>query len=70
MYLRAILINDLVAPAICFSLILRLKDSFKKLGVSEDLAHKYEDELQKLTEEYNKKIDKQVEDKTKEVMTL
>ena len=48
-------------------------DAFKKLKgteVSEDEIADMEDELQKLTEDYVKKIDAAVEEKNKEIMTL
>lgn len=48
-------------------------DVFKKLKgteVSEDEISDLEDELQKLTDRYIKDIDKAVEEKTKEVMTV
>ena len=48
-------------------------DAMKKLKgteVSEDEIADLEDELQKLTEDYCKKVDKAVEDKTKEIMEI
>lgn len=48
-------------------------DAFKKLKgteVSEDVIKDMEDELQKVTDKYIKEIDKAVEAKTKEVMTV
>ncbi len=48
-------------------------DEFKKLkgtDVSEDEIAELEDELQKLTDSFIKKIDKAVEDKSKEIMTI
>ena len=48
-------------------------DAFKKLKgteVSEDAIKDMEDELQKVTDKYIKEIDKAVEAKTKEVMTV
>ena len=48
-------------------------DAIKKLKgteVSEDEMADMEDELQKLTEQYIKKIDEAVEEKNKEIMTL
>ena len=47
---------------------------FKKIAkageVSEDEGKDLEDEMQKITDDYIKKIDKAVEEKTKEVMTV
>ncbi|MDO4490294.1 MAG: ribosome recycling factor [Lachnospiraceae bacterium] len=48
-------------------------DSFKKLekeDVSEDEIKKLQDELQKLTDKYIKDVEKAVEVKTKEIMTV
>lgn len=49
-------------------------DHFKKLGKSEDVSedeiHDLEDGIQKLTDQYVVKIDKAVEDKTKEILTV
>ena len=48
-------------------------DAFKKLKgteVSEDAIKDMEDELQKVTDKYIKEVDKAVEAKTKEVMTV
>ena len=48
-------------------------DAFKKLAkgdVSEDEAKKLEEDLQKLTDKYIKEIDKAVEEKSKEIMTV
>ena len=49
-------------------------DTFKKIAkageVSEDEGKDLEDEMQKITDDYIKKIDKAVEEKTKEVMTV
>ena len=49
-------------------------DTFKKMAkageVSEDEGKDLEDEMQKLTDKYIAKIDKAVEEKTKEIMTV
>lgn len=49
-------------------------DALKKLGksteVSEDEVKELEDKVQKMTDNYIKKIDKAVEDKSKEIMTV
>ena len=49
-------------------------DSFKKLGksseVSEDEVKELEEKVQKLTDKYIAKIDKAVEDKSKEILTV
>ena len=49
-------------------------ETFKKIAkageVSEDEGKDLEDEMQKITDDYIKKIDKAVEEKTKEVMTV
>ena len=49
-------------------------DAFKKLkkteDLSEDVVGDLQDELQKVTEKNIKKIDKMIEEKTKEIMTL
>lgn len=48
-------------------------DALKKLpktDISEDQVKDLEDELQKLTDKYTKDIDKLMEDKTKEIMTV
>ncbi|MDR1553048.1 MAG: ribosome recycling factor [Prevotellaceae bacterium] len=48
-------------------------ESIKKLqkdGLSEDLAKDFEIEAQKITEDVNKKIDKVLENKEKEIMTV
>lgn len=48
-------------------------DAFKKLKggeISEDGIKDLEDELQKMTDKYIKEVDKTVENKTKEVMTV
>lgn len=49
-------------------------DSFKKIAksgeISEDAGKDLEDEMQKLTDKYVEKIDKAIEEKTKEVMTV
>lgn len=48
-------------------------DAFKKLGkgeLSEDEVKTLSDELQKLTDKYIKEIEKMVEDKSKEVLTV
>ena len=49
-------------------------DEFKKLKksgeVSEDTIANLEDEMQKLTDTYMKKIDVMVEKKSKEIMTV
>ena len=49
-------------------------DAFKKLKkkeeVSEDEIADAEEELQKITDKYVKKIDKVIEQKTKELMTI
>ena len=47
--------------------------AFKKLKgteVSEDEIKDLEDDLQKITDKYIEKIDKMVEEKTKEIMTV
>ena len=49
-------------------------DAFKKMKksseISEDVEAQLEDELQKLTDKYIKKIDEMVEKKTKDIMTV
>ena len=49
-------------------------DAFKKIAkvgeISEDEGKDLEDDMQKITDEFIKKIDKAVEEKTKEVMTV
>ena len=48
-------------------------DSFKKLekeDVSEDVIADLQKDIQKLTDDYIKKVDKTVEEKTKEIMTV
>jgi ribosome recycling factor len=49
-------------------------DHFKKLEkekmMSEDESRSFSDEIQKITEEYTKKIDQTVSDKVKEIMTI
>lgn len=49
-------------------------DALKKLGkqadVSEDEVKELEDKVQKMTDSYIKKIDKAIEEKTKEIMTV
>ena len=49
-------------------------DALKKLGksteVSEDEVKELEDKVQKMTDNYIKKIDKAIEDKSKEIMTV
>ena len=49
-------------------------DSFKKLGksseVSEDEVKELEEKVQKLTDKYIAKVDKAVEDKSKEILTV
>lgn len=48
-------------------------DAFKKLGksdVSEDEVKQLEDQLQKVTDKYIKKIDEMVEEKSKEILTV
>lgn len=49
-------------------------DVFKKIAkageVSEDAGKDLEDEMQKMTDKYIEKIDKAIEEKTKEVMTV
>ena len=48
-------------------------DAFKKLAkedVSEDQIKQLEDELQKMTDRFIKDIDKLVEEKTKEILTV
>ena len=48
-------------------------DTFKKLDkqdVSEDVIAELQKEIQKLTDDFVKKVDKVVEDKTKEIMTV
>ena len=49
-------------------------DAFKKIAkageISEDEGKDLEDEMQKITDDFIKKIDKAVEEKTKEVMTV
>ncbi|WP_026510783.1 MULTISPECIES: ribosome recycling factor [unclassified Butyrivibrio] len=48
-------------------------DSFKKLkgsDVSEDEIAEMEDDLQKITDQFVKKIDKAIEEKSKEIMTV
>ena len=49
-------------------------EAFKKLkkaeDVSEDVVAELQDELSKVTDKYVKKIDKAIEEKTKEIMTV
>ncbi len=49
-------------------------DALKKMGkqsdVSEDEIKELEDKVQKMTDSYIKKVDKAIEDKTKEIMTV
>jgi ribosome recycling factor len=49
-------------------------DAFKKLkkseDVSEDVVNELQDEITKLTDKYGKEIDKIIEDKTKEILTV
>ena len=48
-------------------------DAFKKLAkqdVSEDEIKELEDKVQKLTDKYTKEIEKAVEDKSKEILTV
>ena len=49
-------------------------DAFKKLGkgkeVSEDEVKELEENVQKLTDKYIKDIDKAIEEKSKEIMTV
>lgn len=49
-------------------------ETFKKLekteDVSEDVVKELQDDMQKMTDQYTKKIDKAVEVKTKEIMTV
>ena len=49
-------------------------DAFKKLkkgeDLSEDVVAELQDELQKLTDKYVKQVDKEIDVKTKEIMTV
>lgn len=48
-------------------------DAFKKMkgeDISEDQIKEFEDELQKLTDQFGKDVDKAVEEKNKEIMTV
>ncbi len=49
-------------------------DAIKKAGkaneISEDVQKQIEDEIQKMTDDYISEIDKKVEDKSKEIMTV
>lgn len=48
-----------------------VKSAYKKLsGVSEDVLHYFEDELNNITKKYNSNLEKAFEDKQKELMTL
>lgn len=48
-----------------------VKSTYKKLsGVSEDVLHYFEDELNNITKKYNSNLEKAFEDKQKELMTL
>ena len=49
-------------------------DAMKKLGktedISEDTISELEDQIQKLTDKYIKKVDETIDEKTKEIMTV
>lgn len=47
-----------------------VKKSGKEEDISEDETKDLEDQIQKLTDEYVKKVDAAIEDKTKEIMTV
>ncbi len=48
----------------------RLKDLKKDKEISEDDAHRSQDEVQKLTDDFIKKVDAQAADKEKEIMSF
>ncbi len=48
----------------------RLKDLKKEKQISEDDAHRAQDEVQKLTDDFIKKVDAQAAEKEKEIMTF
>ena len=48
----------------------RLKDLEKDKEISEDEAHKGKDEVQKITDDFIKKVDAQAADKEKEIMSF
>jgi ribosome recycling factor len=48
----------------------RLKDLKKDKEISEDDAHRAQDEVQKLTDDFIKKVDAQAADKEKEIMSF
>ncbi len=49
-------------------------DAIKKAGkaseISEDIQKQIEDEIQKMTDDYISEIDKKIDDKSKEIMTV
>ena len=45
-------------------------DGIKKKEVSEDETHRFQDEIQKLTDHFSHEVDRLVDTKSKEVMTL
>lgn len=48
----------------------RLKELKKDKGISEDEAHRAQDEVQKITDDFIKKVDAQAADKEKEIMSF
>ena len=48
----------------------RMKDLKKDKAISEDEAHRAQDEVQKITDDFIKKVDAQGADKEKEIMTF
>ena len=51
-------------------LIIRYKKLKKSEDVSEDVVNELQAEITKLTDKYGKEIDKIIEDKTKEILTV
>ena len=47
-----------------------IKKKGKEDGVSEDEIKAYEDDVQKLTDKYIEKLDKAIEEKSKEILTV
>ena len=48
----------------------RVKDELKKSEITEDQKADFEDKIQKLTDKYVAEIDKILENKEKEIMTI
>ena len=47
-----------------------IKNAFKEKSISEDESKRFTEEVQKVTDDYIKKIDQHAADKEKELMTL